>query len=218
MQATAMQIIYKGVFQWFLKLVVGVQFTDCQFLKKEKQFIILANHNSHLDTLSLLSSLPGGLLWKVKPVAAEDYFGKTRFQASISNFFINTLLIRRKGEKDSEHDPIRKMLEAIDAGYSLILFPEGTRGKPEQMGKIKSGIARILSLRPEVKYIPVFMTGMGRSLPKGKMILLPYKASIYYGMPALVKSADTHEILDQITGDFERMKEKYQVVIDEEEE
>ena len=208
MQAAAMQIIYKGVFQWFLKLIVGVQFTDCRFLKKEKQFIILANHNSHLDTLSLLASLPGDLLWKVKPVAAEDYFGKTRFQASISNFFINTLLIRRKGEKDSEHDPIRKMLEAIDAGYSLILFPEGTRGKPEQMGKIKSGIARILSLRPEVKYIPVFMTGMGRSLPKGKMILLPYKASIYYGMPALVKSTDTHEILEQITGDFERMREK----------
>lgn len=75
------------------------------------------------------------------------------------------------------------------------------------MGKIKSGIARILSLRPEVKYIPVFMTGMGRSLPKEKMILLPYKASIYYGMPALVKSTDTHEILDQITGDFEAMKE-----------
>ena len=46
MQAAAMQIIYKGVFQWFLKLVVGVQFTDCQFLKKEKQFIILANHNT----------------------------------------------------------------------------------------------------------------------------------------------------------------------------
>ena len=218
MQAAIMQIIYKGICQWFLKLIVGVQFTDCRFLKKEKQFIILANHNSHLDTLSLLSSLPGKLLWKVKPVAAEDYFGKNRFQASISNYFINTLLIRRKGEKDSEHDPIRKMLEAIDAGYSLILFPEGTRGKPEQMGKIKSGIARILSLRPEVKYIPVFMTGMGRSLPKGKMILLPYKASIYYGMPTLVKSTDIHEILEQIADDFEIMKEKYQVIIDDVEE
>ena len=44
------------------------------------------------------------------------------------------------------------------------------------------------------------------------------QASIYYGMPALVKSTDTHEILEQITGDFEKMKEKYQVVIDEEEE
>lgn len=163
--------------------------------------------------------LPAGdLLWKVKPVAAEDYFGRTRFQASMSNYFINTLLIRRKGEKDSEHDPIRKMLEAIDSGYSLILFPEGTRGKPEQMGKIKSGIARILSLRPELKYVPVFMTGMGRSLPKGEMLLLPYKASIHYGMPALVKSTDTHEILNQVTEDFEEMKEKYQVIIEEDEE
>lgn len=99
MQAAAMQIIYKGVFQWFLKLIVGVQFTDCRFLKKEKQFIILANHNSHLDTLSLLASLPGDLLWKVKPVAAEDYFGKTRFQASISNFSSIRFLSEEKGKK-----------------------------------------------------------------------------------------------------------------------
>ncbi|WP_294481436.1 lysophospholipid acyltransferase family protein [uncultured Bacteroides sp.] len=216
MQSAVMQIIYKGVLHWFLKFIVGVQFTDCRFLRKEKQFIILANHNSHLDTLSLLSSLPGDLLWKVKPVAAEDYFGKTRFHASVSNYFINTLLIRRKGEKDSKHDPIRKMLDAIDAGYSLILFPEGTRGKPEQMGKIKSGIARILSLRPELKYVPVFMTGMGRSLPKGEMILLPYKASIHYGSPTLVDSTDTYDILNQITEGFEELKEKFQVIAEEE--
>lgn len=97
MQSAMMQILYKGIFRWFLKLIVGVQFPDTRFLRKEGQFIILANHNSHLDTLSLLSSLPGNLLWKIKPVAAEDYFGRTRFQAAFSNYFINTLLIRRKG-------------------------------------------------------------------------------------------------------------------------
>lgn len=217
MQSPVMQILYKGICQWFLKLIVGVEFTDCRFLKKEEQFIILANHNSHLDTLSLLSSLPGSLLWKVKPVAAEDYFGRSRFQASLSNYFINTLLIRRKGEKDSEHDPLKKMLDAIDEGYSLILFPEGTRGKPEQMGSIKSGIARILAQRPQVKYVPVFMTGMGRSLPKGELLILPYKSSIFYGTPTLAKSTDIHDILKQITDDFEMMKEKYQIVMEEEE-
>lgn len=215
LQSAVMQILYKGIGYWFLKLIVGVQFTDCRFLKKEKQFIILANHNSHLDTLSLLSSLPGNLLWKVKPVAAEDYFGKTRLQAAFSNYLINTLLIRRKGEKNPEHDPLKKMLAAIDEGYSLILFPEGTRGKPEQMGHIKSGIARILSLRPQVKYIPVFMTGMGRSLPKGERILLPYKSSVIYGAPATAHSGDIKEILNQITRDFEVMSEKYQVVTEE---
>ena len=86
------------------------------------------------------------------------------------------------------------------------------------MGKIKSGIARILSLRPELKYVPVFMTGMGRSLPKGELLLLPYKASIHYGTPALIKSTDTQEILNQVTEDFEEMKEKYQVIIEEDEE
>ena len=217
MQPTVMQILYKGICHWFLKLIVGVEFTDCRFLKEEEQFIILANHNSHLDTLSLLSSLPGSLLWKVKPVAAEDYFGKNRFQTFISNYFINTLLIRRKGEKDSEHDPLKKMLAAIDEGYSLILFPEGTRGKPEQMGNIKSGIARILSQRPQVKYVPVFMTGMGHSLPKGELIILPYKSSIFYGMPTLAKSMDIQDILQQITNDFEVMREKYQVTRKEEE-
>lgn len=216
MQSAVMRILYKGIFQWILKLIVGVEFPDSQFLKKEGQFIILANHNSHLDTLSLLSSLPGSLLWKVKPVAAEDYFGRTRFQAVFSNYFINTLLIRRRGEKDSGHEPLQKMLNAIDEGYSLILFPEGTRGKPEQMGKIKSGIAHILSLRPQLKYIPVFMTGMGHSLPKGELILLPYKAYIFYGSPAVAGSADAHEILKQITDDFEVMRKKYQIVAEQE--
>lgn len=87
MQSAMMQILYKGIFRWFLKLIVGVQFPDTRFLRKEGQFIILANHNSHLDTLSLLSSLPGNLLWKIKPVAAEDYFGRTRFQAAFSTFY-----------------------------------------------------------------------------------------------------------------------------------
>lgn len=41
MQAAAMQIIYKGVFQWFLKLIVGVQFTDCRFLKKKSNSLSL---------------------------------------------------------------------------------------------------------------------------------------------------------------------------------
>ena len=176
----------------------------------------LANHNSHLDTLSLLSSLPGNLLWKIKPVAAEDYFGRTRFQAAFSNYFINTLLIRRKGEKDSEHDPLRKMLDAIDEGYSLILFPEGTRGKPEQMGKIKSGIARIFSATGTEIYTG-FHDRHGTFTPQGELILLPYKASIFYGTPAVAGSTDVHEILKQITDDFEMMKDKYQVVTEDDE-
>ena len=218
LQSISLQFLYKGIIQWFLKIVVGVNFSDSSFLKNEEQFIIVANHNSHLDTLSLMASLPGNIMWKVKPVAAEDYFGSTRLKAAFSNYFINTLLIRRKGEKDEEHDPIKTMIDALDSGYSLILFPEGTRGIAEQMDKIKPGIAKILSMRPHIKYVPVYMTGMGRSLPKGEMLVLPYKSSVNYGKATLVNNAKISDILEQIESDFELMKSKYMVQIPEDED
>lgn len=212
LQSFVLQVIYKGGLYYFLKLFVGVEFSKSKFLENEEQFIVVANHNSHLDTLSLLCSLPRKILWRVKPVAAEDYFGRNKFQASISNYFLNTLLIKRKIDKDPENNPIQKMMNALDAGYSLILFPEGTRGKPEQMEKIKSGIAHLLSKRPHIKYVPVFMTGMGRSLPKGKIIVLPYNSAIHYGKPTLVGATDKSKILEQISKDFEDMNSKYQTV------
>ncbi len=211
LQPTVMKIIYKGISRWFLQLFVGVHFTDCDFLKKEKQFVIVANHNSHLDTLSLMSSLPGDLLWKVRPVAAQDYWGNTKFKASFSRYFINTLLIRRKKEdkQNADVDPIQLMVDAIDEGYSLIIFPEGTRGLPEQMAKMKSGIGRLLAQRPELKYVPVFMTGMGKSLPKGTVVPLPYNAVVHYGEPTLAQSSDPHEILKEIETKFATLRELY---------
>ena len=212
-QSACLQFIYKGFVQYFLKLIVGIHFSDNSCLKSESQFIILANHNSHLDTLALMASLPRKILWKVKPVAAEDYFGNTKIKASLSNYFINTLLIRRKADKDASNDPIKKIIAALDEGYSLIFFPEGTRGTAEQMDKIKPGISRILSERPHIKYLPVFMTGMGRSLPKGDPLLLPYKSSVNYGALTSVLSRDAQQIMQQITLDFDEMKARFQPAI-----
>jgi 1-acyl-sn-glycerol-3-phosphate acyltransferase len=217
-QSLCLRLIYTVFLRWFLKIVVGVRFDDCAFLKQEKQFILLANHNSHLDTISLLASLPGKIIWKVKPVAAEDYFGNTKSKAAFSNYFINTLLIKRKSTKEERDHPIKKMVDALDAGYSLLLFPEGTRGTPERPGEMKSGIGRILSLRPHIRYVPVYLNGMGRSLPKGELLLLPYNSSVNYGKPTLAGGSGPEEIMQQITADFEAMRLKYQSKVSTEED
>lgn len=218
LQSFFLRLLYKGVCRIFLRLIVGVSFSDSRFLLNEQQFIILANHNSHLDTLSLLASVPGKILWKVKPVAAEDYFGNTKLKAVLSNYFINTLLIQRKSEKREGEDPVQKMLDVLDAGYSLILFPEGTRGIAGRMEKIKPGIARILSVRPHLKYIPVYLVGMGNSLPKGELLVLPFNSSVNYGKPTLPVSTDIDEIMEQINTDFDNMRLKYQPVEEEDDE
>lgn len=107
------------------------------------------------------------------------------------------------------------MADAIDDGYSLILFPEGTRGLPEQMVKLKSGIGRLLAQRPELKYVPVFMTGMGKSMPKGSVVPLPYNAVIHYGEPTLPQSSNHNEIMDEINVKFQSFRNLYGIKEDD---
>ena len=209
MKRLILQFTYSFCIRWILKLIIGVNFDNSKFLLNEKQFIIVANHNSHLDTLSLMASVPRKIVHKIKPVAAQDHFGKSKFQEKLSNYFINSLLIKRKRDKENpENDPINKMIKALDSGFSLILFPEGTRGEPEVEQPLKPGIGLVLSQRPEIKYVPVFMTGMGKALPKGENLVVPFNSTLSYGMPTNIKSTDVDHILKQIESDFNELKNK----------
>lgn len=203
MQKLILKILYSGIIRIFLKLIVGVKFDKAGFLLQEQQFIIIANHNSHVDTLALMASLPSSIIHKVKPVAAADYFGKTKFQTAMSNYFINTLLISRKGTS-----AIQTMKKALNNGYSLILFPEGSRGEPGSEQQMKPGIALLLALCPHVKYVPAYMSGMGKILPKGDSLLVPFSSALMYGKPVLPNSKETKEILAQIENDMRELKIK----------
>ena len=188
-------------------MIVGVKMDNAKFLLDEKQFIIVANHNSHLDTMSLLASVPRILVHRIKPVAAADHFNKNKVQGWLTDFFVNTLMIPRKRDKENpQNDPINIMLKALDQGYSLILFPEGTRGEPEKEQALKPGIGLVLSQRPEVKYVPAYMKGMGKAMPKGDNLIVPFNSSLVYGRPTKINSINIDDILKQIEGDFAELK------------
>ncbi len=203
MQAFILRFTYSFLLRWILKLFVGVKSDKASFLSEEKQFIIVANHNSHLDTMALMSVMPSKILPKVKPVAAIDHFGKTKFQQKLSNYFINTLLISRTGGS-----AIKQMKQALDEGYSLIIFPEGSRGEPDEEQAMKPGVALLLALCPQTKYVPVYMTGMGKAMPKGDNLIVPYESFLYFGRPTTIQSTDKKEILLQIEQDIKGLKKR----------
>lgn len=203
MQKLVLNIIYSFLLRGFLKIIVGVKFSKADFLLEEEQFIIVANHNSHLDTMTILASLPSKIIHKVKPVAAADHFGKTKLKEKLTNFFVNTLLIQRKRDKENpENDPINKMIKTLDDGYSLLIFPEGTRGEPEISQPLKPGVALVLSSRPKVKYVPAYMKGMGKAMPKSDNLILPYNSTLIYGEPTSIENVESEKILSQIQRDF----------------
>ena len=209
MRAIFLSILYLFVMRVFLRLVVGVKYFNREVLKKKKQFIIVSNHNSHIDTMALMAAMSFPAISRVQPVAAGDYFGSSRVKAFLTRAMVNAILIPRVPKPGAEANPINLMTQALDKGNSLIVFPEGSRGEPEKMQAFKRGIGLLLEKRKQVPYIPVFMKGLGKVLPKGRFLLVPYESDIYFGEPCYAISDDIDDIVAEIEAKVSALSEAY---------
>ena len=163
-----------------LLVILGMNVRGRENLPKNGPAIIAANHNSHLDTLTMLALFPLKDLPRLKPVAAADYFLKNKFLAWFALNIIGILPLERGTVKKN---PLADLEAALDAGDILILFPEGSRGEPEQRANFKRGVAYLAKARPETPVYPVFMHGFGKVLPKGSFILVPFNCDVIAGEP-----------------------------------
>jgi 1-acyl-sn-glycerol-3-phosphate acyltransferase len=168
---------------WPVMLVwLGINVRNRGVLPRRGPAIIAANHNSHLDTLALFALFPLALIPKVRPVAAADYFMRSRVMAWLSRNVLDIIPVRRAGHARGS-DPLEECHAALERGEILIVFPEGTRGEPEQMAGLKCGIARLAQRNPSAPVVTVFMRGLGRSMPKGALLPAPVRADIFLGKP-----------------------------------
>ena len=209
MRAVLLWIIYRVVMRLFLKVFAGIHIEGMENLRVKGPVIIVANHNSHLDTITLMSLLPVRKLIRTHPVAAGDYFGKTPFKTRLSKYFINALLIPRARPKEGEQgpDPIAMMKAVLDKGHSLIFFPEGSRGEPEKMQHFKRGIGILLCQKHNIPFIPVYMKGLGKILPKGDPLPVPHDSFVYIGKAVQTESSDPDEVVRLVQDEIVRLEQ-----------
>lgn len=160
--------------------VLGINIRHREKLPDSGPVVIIANHNSHLDTLVLMSLFRGKSFQKVRPVAAGDYFMKNKLLAVFSTKVMNIIPIQRKMTKDIR-GMFSPILEALEDDSIIILFPEGSRGEAEQLSKYKSGIYYLMREVPDIEIVPVFLHGLGKALPKGSFIFVPFFVDILVG-------------------------------------
>lgn len=197
--------VYNLLIRPWLTLIIGVSFQNRNTFDFIDQFIVVANHNSHFDTVAIMAALPGKALKKTSAVAAGDYFGKTSITAAAMNFFFNAILINRN-RNEGEASAIEILDKHLKNKKSLILFPEGSRGKAGVMTDFKKGIAILLKNNPTVPFIPVYLDGFGRVLPKDKKLIIPFVCKVRFGKPLFPKNENVESILEEVRDAILRLK------------
>lgn len=168
-------IAYPVVWIW-----LGVRVSGRKKLPVEGPAIIVANHNSHLDVLTLFTLFPLSTLVNVQPVAAADYFLRNKVIGWFALKVIGIIPVYRGAH---QANPLQSCVDALAAKKIVIIFPEGTRGEPGKFSEIKSGIWHLSQQCPEVPIIPVYMHGLDRSMGKGQKIPVPFFIDIFIDEP-----------------------------------
>jgi 1-acyl-sn-glycerol-3-phosphate acyltransferase len=143
------------------------------------QQIYFSNHTSHIDTLAILSALPREVRANVRPVAARDYWNSSRVKWHIARNLLNVVFIDRHRELNA--DPLDPVREALSQGYSIVIFPEGTRGADVLPQPFKSGLFHLASEFPDVTLTPVYLENLQRIMPKGAIFPIPLICKVHFG-------------------------------------
>ena len=151
-------------------------------LPESGPYLIVSNHVSHIDTVSLLALFHGPRLADVRPVAAEDYWDRHPLLLWTGHTFFNILPIVRERPRRAD-DPIARMVRALDQGAILIMFPEGTRGTGVGTKPFKPGVAHLIEAMPGLTVVPAWMENTGRCMPTGAILPRPARCEIRLGRP-----------------------------------
>ena len=163
-----------------LTIILGAHVRGRELLPRHGPAIIVANHNSHLDTLTIMAMYKLRCLKQLHPVAAMDYFMRSKPLAWFVTNIMGVIPVRRGG---MNRDLLARCSQALDKGDILIVFPEGSRGEPEKLSIFKKGVGHLAKARPATPVYPLFTHGLGKALPKDSYILVPFNCDVVIGEP-----------------------------------
>jgi 1-acyl-sn-glycerol-3-phosphate acyltransferase len=182
-----------------VRLLTGAQARWYGCPPKAEQRIYFANHQSHADLVMIWAALPAELRGITRPIAAKDYWTKSPFKKWITTEVFNAVYVDRERKADESgvfSDPLQPLLDALQNGDSIIIFPEGTRGFEELPQRFKSGLYNLALKFPHVVLVPAWINNIQRLLPKGEVVPVPVLCSVTFGAPMQIERSGEGEMAD----------------------
>lgn len=172
-------IILKNLFfKFYIRLSTkGTPFKE--IYKTEPRLIIISNHASHLDAISIAAAIPRRYWLDVYIAAAKDYFFTNPLFTFFSQHCLGAIPIDRKDRKGEAINLIIKLLNELPRMW-LIIFPEGTRSRDGKVQEFKRGVS-IFSERTHTPLLFTYLEGNMDLWPKGRIFAAPGKLVLHVG-------------------------------------
>lgn len=165
--------------------------------------IFIANHTSHFDAYVVPFVLPPHLRYRTAMAAAADRWYQKRLRAAWFSLLLNIYPIQRGGGRAA----LAYSEWLLQRGWSLIIFPEGTRAKRGHMEAFKYGVA-ILALGQGVPVVPIHLEGVANVLPPRQRWLRRAPVEVRVGLPLTLEpdtplaeaAAQLQEVIQAMAG------------------
>ena len=129
-------------------------------IKKERTYVMVSNHQSQLDILTLF-----GLFTPFKWLSKSWVF---RIPFIGWTMMLNRYIKLAGDDRKSILRAFRGAERALSEGNSVFFFPEGTRSETGATGDFKPG-AFVLAKRLKLPILPIAISGASKALPKGSL-------------------------------------------------
>ncbi|TDD62907.1 1-acyl-sn-glycerol-3-phosphate acyltransferase [Kribbella antibiotica] len=180
-------VIQRGVLKPLMRYLVRVKVDGRP--EAAGPMVVVANHSSHLDAPLMVTFLPLALTRRLAVGAAADYFFDSKKRAILTGLVFNAFPIDRGKSDGGKNDggknrPMRGTSgRLLDDGFSLLVFPEGTRSRDGLMGDFQAGAAA-LCVSKGVPCLPIGLTGAYDAMPRGRNWPRPGRPPVRFAIGA----------------------------------
>jgi long-chain acyl-CoA synthetase len=147
--------------------------------------------------MSILRALPRQKRRMTVVAAAADYFYENRIAGGFASLLLNTFPFSRSGNVRAS---LERCGELVDRGWSILIYPEGTRSVDGRLLPFRSGIG-LLAKGLGIPVVPIGVVGNFEVLPKGAAWPRRASVTVQVGEPISVDpAADVEELTTQFHG------------------
>jgi 1-acyl-sn-glycerol-3-phosphate acyltransferase len=161
-------------------------------IPSHRPVVFMANHQSNVDPPALLAVLPPVLVLAKKEFFRVPILGR----AMVACGFIP--VDRRSREQALE--AVEKGVQALKAGKSFLVYPEGTRSPDGRLQRFKKGVF-VMAIKAGAPIVPISVSGSNKIMPKGEFVIRPGRVRITFHEPVATEGSameDRQLIIDRV--------------------